>query len=97
MSASATKPPSPFFKGITISSPVSNPFVQAVPVCSTRRRWSRQTNAPWSLRTSPPGSRWASVSIWKPLQMPRTGSPRPAAAITSVMIGDSAAIAPHRK
>ena len=34
-----------------------------------------QTNLRWELRISVPGSRPASVTIWKPLQMPSTGTP----------------------
>ncbi len=97
MSASAMKPPSPFLSGMVISSPSVNAFVHAVPVASTRRRWSRQTKLPASLRISPPGSRCASVSIWKPLQMPSTGTPRSAASTTSRMIGANAAMAPARR
>ena len=44
---------------------------------SIRSRWSRQTNLRWSLRISAPGSRCDSHRIWKPLQMPSTGIPRP--------------------
>ena len=69
------KPPSPFFSGIVISWPASKPFVHAVDVFSTRSTWSRQMKSPWSLRMRPPGSRCASTSIWKPLQMPSTGMP----------------------
>ena len=75
----------------------ANPFVHAVEVFSTRSFWSRQMKVPWSLRMSPPGSRCASVSIWKPLQIPSTGTPRFAAAMTSAMIGERLAIAPARR
>ena len=40
---------------------------------SIRSFCSRQMNFWWSLRIRAPGSRWASVRIWKPLQMPSTG------------------------
>ena len=71
--------------------------VQGVRVFSIRRRWSRQTNLRWSLRVSAPGSRWDSQRIWKPLQMPSTGIPRSAAAITSVITGANREIAPQRR
>ena len=62
-----------------------------------RRRWSRQTNFWWSLRIRAPGSRWDSQRIWKPLQMPSTGSPRPAASMTSVITGENREMAPQRR
>ena len=96
-SSEAMKPPSPFFSGTVISWPSVNPLVHAVEVLSTRRRWSRQMKSPWSLRTRPPGSRWDSTRIWKPLQMPSTGIPALAASMTSLMIGERAAIAPQRR
>ncbi|KRC61242.1 hypothetical protein ASE14_10035 [Agromyces sp. Root81] len=77
--------------------PASNSPVQSVAVFSTVSTWSRQMKEPWSLRMSPPSRRPASVSIWKPLQMPSTGMPAFAAATTSVMIGLSEAIAPQRR
>ncbi len=62
-----------------------------------RSRWSRQTNLRWSLRISAPGSRWDSHRIWKPLQMPSTGMPLPAASITVVITGAKREIAPQRR
>ena len=44
-----------------------------------------------------PGSSSASVSTWKPLQMPSTATPLSAAALTSRMIGEWAAMAPERR
>jgi len=64
---------------------------------STRSFWSRQTKVRRSLRISAPGSRWASHSTWNPLQMPSTGMPFAAAAITSPITGEKRAIAPHRR
>ena len=61
---------------------------------STLSVWSRQTNVRWSLRIRAPGSRCDSHRIWKPLQMPSTGMPPLAAAMTSVMTGAKRAIAP---
>ena len=60
---------------MVISSPGRKSRVQAVSADSTRRSWSLQTKVRTSLRVSAPGSRWASQRIWKPLQMPSTGSP----------------------
>ena len=60
---------------MTISWPSVKSVVHAVDAFSTRRRWSRRTNCWCALRISPPGSRCASTSIWKPLQMPRIGMP----------------------
>ena len=45
----------------------------------------------------PPGSRPASSSTWKPLQMPSTGPPAAAKRATSPMIGEKRAIAPLRR
>ena len=89
--------PSPFFMGTTTSSPWSKDPVQAVVTDSTRRRCSVQTKRWWSLRMRAPGSRWASVRTWKPLQMPSTGIPALAAATTSSMTGAKRAIAPQRR
>ena len=64
---------------------------------STRSRWSRQTKCRPALRVSAPGSRCASHSTWKPLQMPSTGSPARAAATSSAITGENRAIAPQRR
>ena len=64
---------------------------------STLSGTGRQTKLSRALRISAPGSIPASVSTWKPLQMPITGTPRPAASLTARMIGERAAIAPERK
>ena len=82
---------------MTISWPSVKSLVHAVDVFSTRSLWSRRMNCWCALRIRPPGSRCASTSIWKPLQMPRIGMPSAAASFTSAMIGASAAIAPARR
>ena len=64
---------------------------------STLSQTSRQTKCRPALRVSAPGSRPASQSTWKPLQMPSTGMPRPAAATTSPITGANFAIAPQRR
>ena len=57
----------------------------------------RQMNFRDRFWSSAPGSSPASVSTWKPLQMPITFPPRRAWAITSSMIGEKRAMAPHRR
>ena len=79
------------------SAPSSYDDVHGVRLFSMRSRWSRQTNLRWSLRISAPGSRWDSHRIWKPLQMPSTGMPFPAAATTSVITGANREMAPQRR
>ena len=91
------KLPSPFFMGTTISWPALKALVQAVSAFSIRSFCSRQMNFWWSLRIRAPGSRWASVRIWKPLQMPSTGMPLLAASITSCITGAKRAMAPQRR
>ena len=49
------------------------------------------------LRVSAPGSSCASHRIWKPLQMPSTGSPALAAGISSAITGANRAMAPQRR
>lgn len=80
-----------------ISCPSVKPFVQSVRAFSTRRRWSRRMNCWCALRVCAPGMSRASASIWKPLQMPSTGTPLFAASTTSVMIGEKEAMAPARR
>ena len=80
-----------------ISWPASKSEVQAVEAFSTTSRWSTQLNLRWSLRISAPGSRWLSVSTWKPLQMPSTGSPPRAAGTSASMTGAKRAMAPQRR
>jgi len=71
--------------------------VNGVSVCSTRTGTSCDTNLMRSLRTMAPGSSPASSRTWKPLQMPSTGPPRSANALTAAMIGEKRAIAPVRR
>ena len=66
-------------------------------VLSTRSPTVRQVNDRPALRINAPGSSPASVSTWKPLHTPSTGTPLPAASTTACMIGDRAAIAPERR
>ena len=46
---------------------------------------------------SAPGSRWASVRIWKPLQMPMTRPPPAAKSAIEAMMGLKRAMAPQRR
>ncbi|CPU66826.1 Uncharacterised protein [Mycobacteroides abscessus] len=64
---------------------------------STTRTCSRHTKCRWSFLTIDPGSRWASVRIWKPLQMPSTGMPPFAASTIDSMTGAKRLIAPARR
>ena len=64
---------------------------------STRSRWSRLRKCRCALRTSAPGSRCASHSTWKPLQMPSTGRPPRAASTIDAITGANRAIAPQRR
>ena len=73
------------------------PAVNGVSVCSTRTRTSAQTKSSDALRRSTPGSRPASQSTWKPLQMPSTGPPSSANARTASIAGAKRAIAPQRR
>ena len=62
-----------------------------------RTRTARLMNRRPALRVSAPGSRCASHRIWKPLQMPSTGSPSRAAGISSDITGANRAMAPQRR
>ena len=64
---------------------------------SMRTRTTRSMNRRPALRVSAPGSRCASQRIWKPLQMPRTGSPARAAGMSSPITGANRAMAPQRR
>ena len=66
-------------------------------VVSTRRAtgWQRKVRPRFFCRA--PGSRPASVSTWKPLQMPSTGPPSRANAATAAVTGENRAIAPGRR
>ena len=65
-------------------------------VCTTRSTW-RQTNRRSLLGSSAPGSSPASQRIWKPLQMPSTGPPSRANAMTDSITGEKRAIDPARR
>ena len=57
----------------------------------------RQTKRSPSLGSRAPGSRPASQSTWKPLQMPSTGPPSAAKRPTASIAGENRAIAPARR
>src|SRR3954449_13105967 len=60
---------------MTIRWPSAKSDVHGVSSRSTRSAWSRLRKCRWLLRVSAPGSRPASQSTWKPVQMPSTGRP----------------------
>ena len=66
---------------------------------STRRTWSRHMKFRWSFLIIEPGSRCDSVRIWKPLQMPSTGSlaSELAASMILAISGANRAMAPARR
>ncbi|GIU89640.1 MAG: hypothetical protein KatS3mg010_0739 [Acidimicrobiia bacterium] len=66
-------------------------------VVSTRSGNVSQTNLIPALRCSAPGSRCASHSTWKPLQIPTHGSAGAACSATAAMTGEKRAIAPVRR
>ena len=63
---------------------------------TTMSTW-RQTKRSSRFGSSAPGSRPASQSTWKPLQMPSTGPPSRANSITRSISGEKRAIAPARR
>ena len=82
---------------MTSSSPTVAAAVSTDDVEVTTRRagWQRKRSRPFFC--SAPGSRPASVSTWKPLQMPTTGPPARAKARTASMTGEKRARAPGRR
>ncbi len=85
------------FAGIDSRSPSVHAFVNGVSACSTTSSTCRQTKRSDLFGSSAPGSKPASHSTWKPLQMPSTGPPSRAKSITDSMIGAKRAIAPTRR
>ena len=66
-------------------------------VVSTRTRVAVQRNLSPRFFCSAPGSSPASVSTWKPLQIPITGPPAAACSRTPSMTGEKRAMAPGRR
>ena len=97
VASSATKAPSPFLTGTVSSSPPAKPSVHGVRALLTVSRTLAWMNRRPAFLVSAPGSRCASQRIWKPLQMPSTGSPARAAGISSAITGENLAIAPQRR
>ena len=64
---------------------------------STRTSTGVQRNLSPAFFWSAPGSSPASVSTWKPLQMPTTGPPSAAKAPTAPITGENRAMAPGRR
>ncbi len=83
--------------GIRSTAPRSAAEVNVLRVESTRTLTHSQRKSSPSLGSSAPGSSPASSSTWKPLQMPRTGTPRSAAMRTAAITGERAAMAPVRR
>ena len=69
----------------------------ACPASATSRSIWRQTNESVALRRSAPGSRPASHSTWKPLQIPTTRPPASAWRRTAAITGARLAMAPQRR
>ena len=72
-------------------------LVNLVLAFSARRRVISQMNLRLRLRSRAPGSRPASVRIWKPLQMPMTRPPLEANSFTAFITGENRAMAPQRR
>ena len=85
------------FTGIESTSPSSQTRLNGVDAFTTSRSTWRQTNRRPSLGSSAPGRRPASHSTWKPLQIPSTGPPSSAKALTASITGEKRAIAPQRR
>ena len=83
--------------GMTSSCPTSAKPVSTDEVEVTRSRvgWHRKRRRPFFC--SAPGRSPASVSTWKPLQMPITGPPARAKRVTASMMGEKRARAPGRR
>ena len=71
--------------------------MKAVSVRSTTTPTWRQMKRSPTFGSSAPGRSPASHRIWKPLQMPSTGPPSRAKAMTDSMTGEKRAIAPTRR
>ena len=71
--------------------------VNGVSCRSTDRRTQRCSNRRLALRSSAPGTRPASASTWKPLQMPSSRPPRAAWSRTAPITGLKRASAPARR
>ena len=64
---------------------------------STRQSTVSQRKVRPAFFCSAPGNRPASVSTWKPLQMPTTGPPAAANRATASITGENRAMAPVRR
>ncbi len=83
--------------GIDSTSPASHARVKGVLALTTSTSTWRHTNRRPALGSSAPGSRPASQSTWKPLQIPSTGPPPSACSLTASMTGEKRAMAPQRR
>ena len=83
--------------GMDSSVPTGTPSVRAVSSRSTRIAAVVHTKRRPRFFCRAPGSRPASVSTWKPLQIPTTGPPSAAKSATASMTGENRAMAPGRR
>jgi hypothetical protein len=83
--------------GTCSTSPTEQACVSAERVEATVSPTVVQTNFSDRFFCSAPGRRPASVRTWKPLQMPTTGPPPSAKAVTAAMTGEKRAMAPGRR
>ncbi len=83
--------------GIERVSPPSQARLNGVEAFTTSSSTWRKTNRRPALGSSAPGSSPASHRTWKPLQMPSTGPPSSANALTDSITGEKRAIAPTRR
>ena len=82
---------------MTSSSPTVDVDVRTDAVEATTRRTGSHRKRSRPFFCSAPGSRPASVSTWKPLQMPITGPPARAKSATASITGEKRASAPGRR
>ena len=83
--------------GIDSLSPGAHARVKAVSALTTSTSTWRQMKRRSAFGSSAPGSRPASHSTWKPLQMPSTRPPSRANSMTDSITGEKRAIAPTRR
>jgi len=84
-------------RGMLKRSPLEHARVKGVSALTTSSSTWRQVKRRLTFTSSAPGSKCASQSTWKPLQMPSTSPPSRAKAITDSIAGEKRAIAPARR
>ena len=83
--------------GMRSSVPTGTPAVSTESELSTRTVTVAHTKRRPRFFWRAPGRRPASVSTWKPLQMPTTGPPSAANRATASITGEKRAMAPGRR